>query len=196
LGTIRARRYGEDKGLYTQDDQVIVEGGEAAGLTVGQNLVARRTYRPVGDPTGPLGEHTAGLLQMVAVGERASIAVVVYACDEVMRGDRLATFQPEPVRSPETGGRPAFDNAARVLFGDVGQLVGAPRRLMVIDRGRDRGVRPGQRLTLFRRARFGGNVPQVVGEAVVVAVRDDSATIRVERASDAILFGDFAAAQK
>jgi hypothetical protein len=113
-----------------------------------------------------------------------------------MRGDRLAAFTPEPVRSPEAGGRPAFDNAARILFGDAGQLVGAPRRLMVIDRGRDRGIRPAQRLTLFRRARFDGNAPQVVGEAIVVAVRDDSATIRVERATDAIRFGDLAAAQK
>ena len=35
----------------------------------------------------------------------------------------------------------------------------------------------------------------VVGDAVVVAVRGDSATIRVERASDAIVFGDLVAPQ-
>ena len=88
---------------------------------------------------------------------------------------------------------PTFDRAARILFADAGQLVGAPRRLMVIDRGRNRGIHAGQRLTLFRTPRFGNKTPAIVGDAVVVAVRAESATIRVEHANDAILFGDFAA---
>jgi Carboxypeptidase regulatory-like domain len=196
FGTIRSRRYGEDKGLYTKNDQVIVDGGSVNGITAGQNLVARRLYRVGVESNAAIGEHTAGLLQIVAAGERASIAVVIYTCDEVMRGDQLASFQPEPVRTPDAAGKPAFDNAARVLFADAGQLVGAPRRLMVIDRGRDGGVRAGQRVTLFRRNHFGGGGPQVIGDAVVVAVRGDSATIRVERATDAILFGDLAAVNR
>lgn len=195
LGTITSRRYGEDKGLYAKDDQVIVAGGAASGLAVGQNVVARRMYRVDGAAGAATGEHTAGVLQIVAAGERASIAVVVYTCDEIMRGDRLAPFAPEPIRPAGAAGSPAFDSAARILFGDAGQLVGAPRRLMVINRGRSEGVRAGQRLTLFRRSRFGGGAPIVVGEAVVVAVRADSATIRVERATDAIAFGDYAAPQ-
>jgi hypothetical protein len=71
-------------------------------------------------------------------------------------------------------------------------MMGAPGRLMVIDRGEAQGVRPGQRVTLFRRA-FGGR--QVVGDAVVETVREDSARIRVERAGGAIWFGDSAALQ-
>jgi hypothetical protein len=193
LGTIGSRRYGEDKGLYTKDDQVIVDSGAVNGVAVGQNVVARRWYRAIGGPAAPLGEHTAGLLQIVAAGERASIAVVIYACDEIMRGDQIAPFRPEPLRPAEAAGEPAFDSAARILFADVGQLVGAPRRLMVIDRGRDRGIRAGQRLTLFRRTRLSGKTPAILGDAVVVAVREDSATIRVERATDAIFFGDLAA---
>jgi len=195
LGTIRSRRYGDDKGLYVKDDQVIVDGGSLNGLAAGQNVVARRVFRPGETSASLVGEHTAGVLQIVAAGERAAIAVVIYTCDEVMRGDRLAAFAPEPLRAPDPGGAPAFDRAARILFADAGQLIGAPRRLMVIDRGRDRGVRAGQRLTLFRRARFGSGTPTVVGEAVVVAVRADSATIRIERATDVIAFGDFAAPQ-
>jgi hypothetical protein len=195
FGTIKSRRYGEDKGLYVKDDQVIVEGGALNGLTVGQNVVARRQFRAGSGAGAASGDHTAGVLQIVAAGERASIAVVIYTCDEIMRGDQLAPFMPEPVRAPEQDGMPAFDRAAHILFADAGQLVGAPRRLMVIDRGRDRGFRAGQRLTLFRTARFGSKTPAIVGDAVVVAVRAESATIRVERANDAILFGDLAAPQ-
>ena len=91
---------------------------------------------------------------------------------------------------------PAYDDAARILFADVGQLGGAPRRLMVIDRGIDNSIRVGQRLTLFRRLRSGTDAPLVVGDAVVVAVRIDSATIRVERATDVISSGDWAAPQR
>jgi hypothetical protein len=36
----------------------------------------------------------------------------------------------------------------------------------------------------------------IVGDAVVVATRGDSATIRVEQATDAIVFGDWAAPQQ
>jgi hypothetical protein len=193
LGTIRSRRYGPENGLYTKGDELFIDGGTITGLNIGQNVVARRAYRVSGDRGGATGEHTAGLLQIVAARAHASIAVVVYACDEVMRGDWLAVFEPEPVRAPEPAGTPAYDNAARILFADIGQLVGAPRRLMVIDRGVDHGMRAGQRLTLFRRSRFGAGKPSVVGDAVVVSVRFDSATIRVEHASDVIAFGDFAA---
>ena len=69
-------------------------------------------------------------------------------------------------------------------------MMGAPGRLMVIDRGQVHGVRPGQRVTLFRRA-FGSR--EVVGDAIVQTVREDSARIRVERATGAIWFSDSAA---
>jgi hypothetical protein len=196
LGTIRSRRHEAPNGLFAKDDEVVIDGGTQSGLAVGQNVVVRRTYRVSGDPHGAVGEHTAGLLQIVGAGERASIGVVVYACDELMRGDRLAPFNPEPIQTPEPARAPVFDSAARILFADAGQLVGAPRRLMVIDRGRDGGIRAGQRMTLFRRAHFGSGSPVIVGDAVVVAVRADSATIRVERATDAIASGDWAATQK
>jgi hypothetical protein len=196
FGTIRSRRYPALNGLYAKDDELFIDGGTANGLEVGRNVVARRIYRVSGDPRGATAEHTAGLLQIVTAGERASVAVVIYACDELMRGDRLAAFTPEPRRTPEPAGMPAYDDAARILFADVGHLVGAPRRLMVIDRGIDNSIRVGQRLTLFRRPRVGTDAPLVVGDAVVVAVRIDSATIRVERATDVISLGDWAAPQR
>ena len=192
FGTIRSRRYAGENALYAQGDELFIDGGTATGLEAGQNVVARRTYRVASASSGMTGEHTAGVLQIVTAGERASIAVVIYACDELMRGDRLEAFTPEPLRAPEPNGMPAYDNAARILFADAGQMVGAPRRLMVIDRGSHNGIRAGQPLTLFRRARHSGE-RAIVGDAVVVAVRSDSATIRIERASDAITLGDFAA---
>jgi hypothetical protein len=196
LGTIRSSRYVVEGGLYTMGAQVIIDGGVLNGLEVGQNLVARHYFRvrPLAS-ADIMGEHSAGLVQIVSVSERSSIAVVIYACDELRKGDFLASFKPEPIRPPDPRGVPDFGDPARILFADEGQTLGAPRRLMVIDRGSERGVRVGQRLTLFRRQGRGTRGPDVAGDAIVVAVRIDSATIRIERVSDAIVSGDLAAPQ-
>ena len=197
FGTIRSGRDEAKAGLYTEGTELIIDGGVLSDLDVGRNLVARRYFRLRGQGRAGadvIGEHSAGLLQIVAAGESSSIAVVVYACDELMKGDFLAAFRPESIRTPDPVGIPAYRDAARILFADESQMLGAPRRLMVIDRGSEHGVSAGQRLTLFRQERSAAR-PNVVGDAVVVAVRTDSATIRVERVTDAISAGDWAAPQ-
>jgi hypothetical protein len=196
LGTIRSRRRLAGTDMYVRDDELIIDGGTADHLTVGQNVVARRTFRVPADPRGAVGEHTAGLLQIVSATEHAAVGVVIYACDELMQGDWLAPFTPEPIRAAEPAATPAYDDAARILFGDSGQIVGAPGRLMVIDRGRNHSVQPGQHLTIFRRGASRSRPLTIVGDAVVVAVRSDSATIRILRATDVIEFGDGAAPQR
>ena len=196
FGTIQSLRYGARNELYAKDDELIIDGGTLNGLEVGRNFVVRRTYRVGWDRDAAKAEHTAGVLQIVAADERASIAVVVYACDELMRGDLLAGFKPEPIRTPEPAGMPEYDRPAKILFGDVGQMLGVPRRLMVIDRGSDHDLHVGQRLTIFRRKAGRDGAPSIVGDAVVVALKIDSATIRVESASDVISLGDWAAPQR
>ncbi len=197
LGTIRSLRYETTRLLYTKGDELLIDGGTLTGLSVGRNLVVGRYYTAGGArgsaKAAVRGEHIAGLVQIVAAEESSSRAVVVYACDELTKGDFVAPFTPEPVRTPEPAGLPVYEEAARILFGDIGQTMGLPRKLMVIDRGGDQGIRPGQRLTLFHQE---GDKVSVVGDAVVVAVRSDSATIRVERVADVVAFGDWAAPQR
>jgi len=193
FGTIRSRRREMERDLYTQDDELLIDGGTLDGLELGRNVVVRRRFRADSAGAAVMGEHTAGLVQIVSIDERTSGAVVVYACDELRKGDFLASFKPEPVRIPDPAGIPAYGDAARILFADAGQMLGAPRRLMVIDRGSEHGLYVGQRLTLFRRRGRVDAKRSVVGDAVVVALRSDSATIRVESATDVISSGDWAA---
>jgi hypothetical protein len=195
LGTIRSGHAETEPRLYAAGAELLIDGGLRDGLNVGRNLVARRYYR-VREMTGAevVAEHSAGLVQIVAAGEQSAVGVVVYACDELRPGDFLAPFNPEPIREPDPPGPPAYPNAARILFADDGQMLAAPRQLMVIDRGSARGVRVGERLTLFRLASRNGR-RDIIGEALVVAVRSDSATIRVVRVTDAVSAGDWAAPQ-
>lgn len=199
LARIVAHRHDAQRSLYVEGDEFLLDAGTAAGLRVGQNLTVRRQFRVAqgaGDRGVPLlGEHTSGVIQVVAVDPSAAFAVVVYACDEFVKGDYVAGFEPEPLREADPLGLPDYRQAARVLFADEGQLMGAPRRLMVIDRGRDHGMRAGQRLTLFRRGTRDGRATRTIGEAIVVSVKDRSATIRIDRATDAVYFGDGAAPQ-
>lgn len=197
LGTIKWRRDEAVGGLYAEGDELVVEGGTRTGLAAGRNLVVRRHFRADGaDGRSATGEHSSGLVQIVSADEQMATAVVVYACDEMVPGDFLAPFAPEPPRTPEPSGTPMYDSAVRILFADAGAMMGVPRRLMVIDGGRDHGIRAGQRFTLFRRHGRDSRTPDVVGDAIVVAVRSDSATIRVERALNVIEAGDWAAPQR
>jgi hypothetical protein len=196
LGTIVSRPEEPVGAFYIEGHEILIDGGTLAGLDVGRNFVVRRIYRANTATGTAKGEHSSGLVQIVAADERVSRAVVVYACDEIMKGDYLASFNPEPVRIPDPIGIPAYWDASRILFADIGQLLGTIRRLMVIDRGATSGIRAGQRLTIFRPDDRGVAVPSVVGDAVVVAVRAESATIRILSALDVIAFGDQAAPQR
>ena len=102
LGTIQSHRSEAGRMLYTKGDELNIDGGTLNGLEVGRNLVVRRHFRTASAAVTPtIGEQTSGLVQIVAAGERSSTAVVVHACSEVMQGDYLAWFIPEPVRTPE-----------------------------------------------------------------------------------------------
>ncbi len=197
LGTIQSHRYAFGRTLYAKGDELVINGGVLNGLDVGRNLAVLRYFRTnsKGVEIAEIGEHTAGLVQIVSATETTANAVVVHVCDELIKGDLLVAFRPEYVQTPEPAGTPAFDDAARILFSDPDQILGAPRRLMVIDRGSDQGIQAGQRLTLFRRKAIDAP-PFVLGEAIVIAVRGASATIRVLNTTDAIEFGDWAAPQR
>jgi len=195
VGTIKARRYQPQADLFLAGAELLVNGGLEDGLLVGRNLVARRHYRVRGSTGADMtAVHTAGVVQIVTAADHSSLAVVVYACDAIRKGDFLASFKPEPEVDPEPPGTPAYNDAARILFADDGQTLGIPERMMVIDRGAAKGIRAGQRFTLFRQA--GGAIRHVpAGEAIAVSVKTDSATIRIERVRDAVAAGDWAAPQ-
>jgi Carboxypeptidase regulatory-like domain len=195
LGTIKSQRHERQGELYLEGAELVINGGLDDGLLVGRNLVVRRHYHVhAANGADILAEHSAGVVQIVAATAHSSVGLVIYACDAMRKGDFLASFKPEPARDPDPIGAPAYYDAARILFADDGQSLGAPLRMMVIDRGAVHGVRAGQRFTLFRQP-AGASRRTQAGQAVVVSVRNDSATIRIEQVTDAVAAGDWAAPQ-
>ena len=139
-----------------------------------------------------IGEQTVGLVQILETKPDTSVAIVVYACGEISAGDSIERYVPQPAFFAVSPGTPRFDEPARITTGEHGQELGSAGQLMVIDRGIMQGVQRGQQLTIFRRAESGGR-PMTIGDGVVIAVRVESATMRIERASEAVMVGDLVA---
>jgi hypothetical protein len=197
IGHLVAHRDEPGRRLYGRGDVLVLDIGADLGLESGQNLVVRRRFL-TGDRKRQFtrssgGEQTAGLIQVVEAGSATSVAVVVYACGELFAGDTVEPFDALPMWTAQGLRTPQFDDPAHVILGEHGQTLGAPRQLMVIDRGAAQGAERGQRITIFRRS-LGDQGPVVqVADAIIIAVRPESATIRIERASDAVSVGDLVA---
>jgi hypothetical protein len=93
-------------------------------------------------------------------------------------------------------GEPHFDEPASIVFGELGRVTGTANQLMVIDRGYSQGAERGQRVTLFRRSLATGGPVVRLGDGVIVAVRPQSATIRIDRSNDVIEVGTLVALHK
>jgi hypothetical protein len=197
VGRIVGHRDEKNRTLFGTGDLLVLDVGDAAGAVTGQNYVVRRRFR-VGDGNAAarqasLGVQTAGLIQVVETTPKHSLAVVVYACGELYAGDTVEPFEPLPMWRIGEAGTPQFTEPAHVIFGENGRSMGAPKQLMVIDRGSVHGAERGQRVTIFRRPQGDRGPVSTVADAIVIAVRAASATIRIERASDAVLIGDMVA---
>jgi hypothetical protein len=197
IGHLVAHRDEPGRRLYGRGDVLVLDIGADLGLETGQNLVVRRRFltgdRGMKPTRAGSGEQTAGLIQIVEAGDDSSVAIVVYACGELFAGDTVEPFDALPMWTAQGLRTPQYDDPAHVILGEHGQTLGAPRQLMVIDRGAAQGAERGQRLTVFRRS-LGERGPVVqVADAIIIAVRPESATIRIERASDAVSIGDLVA---
>lgn len=197
VGHIAGRSDDTHRGLIGPGDLVQLDAGEDHGLADGQNLVVRRRF-PTGDPYAPkkiatFGEQTAGMVQIVELRPDSAVAIVVYLCSELVAGDTVEPYQPQLAVATRTDGTPRFDEPAKIIVGEYGRTMAAAKQMMVIDQGIMQGVASGQRLTIFRRV-AGDHSPTVtIGDGVIVAVRADSATFRIERATDAVTVGDLVA---
>lgn len=196
VGTLVAHRDDKHRSLFGDGDLLLLSTGDTA-VAPGDNFVVRRRFR-TDDRSLPIkfasfGAQTAGLVQIVDVGAGTATAIVVYTCGELFAGDLIEPFDPLPLLSDAGDGAPEYDSPARIIFGEHGQTLAAERQLMVIDRGQAQGAERGQRLTIFRRTHGDRGPVTTIGNAVIIAVQADSATIRIERASDAIAVGDMVA---
>ena len=189
------------KALFAAGDIVLVNAGASRGVEAGQHYFVRRVVEdhntvreaPAAEKA-PLSIHTAGWVTITEVRGEVSIARVSEACDGVIEGDYLEVLRVPEVAAALPAGEPDYEHPARVVLADDRRQLGAGGgSLMVIDRGSDHGLKPGQRLTIFRRTLDGTGPILAIGEAFVATTRTDSSVMRIETSREAIQVGDLIA---
>jgi hypothetical protein len=197
IGKVVSRSDDPERRLIGPGDLLRIDAGETKGVVSGQNLVVRRRFQ-TGDLYAPkkqqtFGEQTAGLVQVVETTPESSVALVVHSCGEIVAGDSVEPYAAQPAFFAVSAGTPYFDDPARITTGEHGAQVAAAGQMMVIDRGILRGVQRGQRLTIFRASPGNPGLKLTIGDGVIVAIRADSATIKIEKTTAAVMVGDLVA---
>jgi hypothetical protein len=186
------------KVLFATGETLIVSAGATHGLRTGQEYFVRRVVpdrftRGVSDGITLHSIHTAGWVRISEVLENTASAVVINACDAVIKGDYLEPFEMPVVPARATAGEPDFRNPGRLIMGDDRRQMGSVGSLLVFDRGSDHGLRPGQRVTIYRPA-VGAAGPIVrVGEGTAMVVHPETTTLRIDISSDSVYVGDLVA---
>ena len=197
IGRVVSHRDDPDRQLMGPGDVLRIDAGNAQGVTAGQNFVVRRRFQ-TGDLFAPkklatFAEQTAGLIQILDTQPDSSSALVVYVCGELSAGDTVEPYISQPAFYSVSEGTPKFDEPATITTGENGRTAASGGQMMVIDRGIMQGVQRGQRLTIFRRPKGGDGLPVTIGDGVIISVRADSATMRIDRSTDAVMAGDLVA---
>ncbi|MSO56143.1 MAG: hypothetical protein EXQ55_04375 [Acidobacteria bacterium] len=202
------------KNMFGPGDTLVVSGGSAMGLEPGQRYFVRRlikTFAATGpDAQNPITVHTAGWIQILGVDTALATATIVHACEGILLDDYMEPFVAPmvPVQSSQ-GNTPFYENMGHIMTGVEASQIAGVGQLMNIDLGSNTGVVAGQRFLVFRDKRdlivptraksaifldASARMPLVeVGEVVVVAVREDDATVKVLAQKDAIRTGDLIA---
>jgi hypothetical protein len=192
---------GRERGkfLLGPSDPIIVRGGTAEGVRVGQDYFVRRVtadrFTEAGSDGVPtLSIHTSGWIRIVQVQDHAAIATVTRACGGMQEGDYLEAFaMPEIPTAATRTGDADFAHPGRIVLGDDRRQMGASGDLMVFDRGSDHGLRKGQHLTIFRETTDGLGVIIRIGEGTAMLVSPETTIVRIDRSSDAVYVGDMVA---
>lgn len=186
------------QGVFAPWHRLVLNGGTEEGVKEGTDYYVRRIVPERGMPAKGdkpvFAIMTIGWVHIDEVQSHKAIASVVHECDGIGPGDYLEPFAVPPVPTPLPAGTPDYSEPGHVLFGIERATVGGSGSMFVIDRGSNQGMRPGQRVTIYRASSPGPNVIVARGTAMLVGA--DLTTIRVQEMRDAVMTGDSVAPHK
>ena len=183
--------------LFGTGDALVIRGGTAQGLRQGDEYFVRRVvadrYSEPLKGVFPISVHTTGIVQILETQAEVSVAIITHACDGVIEGDYLEKFEMPATPSNQVGTTADFARPAHLILGDDRRQLASPGHFMVMDRGSDHGIRPGQKLTIFRTTLNGAGPVATIGAATVYAVQPETSVVKIESSLDAVYVGDLVA---
>ena len=188
-----------NKTLWGTGEVLVINAGDNQGVKTGQEYYLRRNvkdkYTEMKPGVNPVSVHTVGWVKITETQADTSVALITHGCDGVMEGDYLEPFQ-QLVVPAALGGEADFAHPGSIILGDERRQVGGAGEMMVLDRGSDHGIRPGQQLTIFRQPVGSSGPVFKIGTATVITVRPESCTFRIDTASDAVYVGNLVAVHR
>jgi hypothetical protein len=183
--------------MFGPGDGVIVNAGTVQGVQRGQQYFVRRLILDKSKKQPKVGAlygvHTAGWLTIVDVKDSMAIASVTHACDGILEGDYLEPFVPPFMPSPALTGSPDYAHPGRIVMADERRQTGYAGLVMLMDRGSEDGVRPGQVVTIYRETLDGQGPIIDVGRATVLSVSPLVSQVRIDSSREAVYLGDLVA---
>jgi hypothetical protein len=185
----------EPRTIFGPHDLLVVGGGAAQGVQLGQQFFVRRARDSgIQKSVGVHAVNTVGGIRIVAVNNSTAIASVDFACEALAVDDFLVPYV-EPILPPnaahtDTSGDLNFAAPGHLLFGSDDRVTDGAGGFMVADIGANRGAAPGARFAVYRDLGVAGLPLTAVGEAIVVSAGPDTSVVRVTLARDAVASGD------
>jgi hypothetical protein len=185
------------KTLFGTGETIIISAGAEQGIKPGQEFFVRRVtpdhYTEPLPNFFPVSLHTAGWVRVTEVDVNMAYATVTHGCNGIDVGDFLEPFELPAAPTAAFGGDPDFAHPGHLIVADDRRQLAAPGDFVAFNRGSDHGLRPGQRLTVFRHTVDGTGPIYRVATATAMVIRPESSMIRIDTASSPIYVGDLVA---
>ena len=197
---------GATKVAFAERDILYLNKGTNAGVKAGDVYTLQHVTYTVKHPeTGHsigIKVETTGWVRVILVQENTATVVVEQACADLHLGDYLKPFEKVQVplvvehARPTRLTPPSGKTVGTVVDMQDDASIAGDRQILTLNLGSSNGIAPGSLFVVFKVMYPSVPTPRIVlGEAVVVAVRERTSTIRILNSNDAILLGDKAELQ-
>jgi len=178
------------KAMFGYDDIVYIKVNAPDEVKIGDKYLIFTPVKNVKHPQGRLIKNL-GILQVIEKAPDATYltARISLSFDSISKGSLIAPYvEPTLFYSvPKNDGRSIDGRIIDVM--DRRSLNGT-FDMLFLDKGSNDGVKPGDRFLVFIDSRKKGFPRKILGEAMVVVVKDKTATALVKNSTDIIAKGD------
>jgi hypothetical protein len=198
--TITGAEEASSKYTFATGDIVYVSGGEADGVTAGQEYFVVQPGPELHHPaTGAfLGRVMLyqGHLRILCTTDHGATAELLSACDAMVIGNRLKPFEPIPIpmtvlTPPTTRCDPPNDKSkGYIIYAKSGLEAFGEDHMVLIDLGEADQASPGTLCNIYRDNPAPNISRLLVGELAVLVAGDHWATAKVIRSTQAMAVGD------
>jgi len=197
---------GATKVAFGDRDILYLNKGSNAGVKAGDvYTLHHETYAVKHPDSGKaigLKIEVTGWVRVILVQENTATVMVEQACADIHLGDYLKPFERVQVPLVVEHSRPTrLTPPSGKVVGTVVDMqddasIAGDRQIVTLNLGTANGIAPGSLFVLYKVMYPSVPTPRIVlGEAVAVAVRDRTTTVRILNSNDAIMNGDKAELQ-